>query len=127
MSEVCPFCEIARDRVLHEGKMVKAIWDRFPVSPGHVLIIPHRHVATWFDANREEQRELLEAIEHVRLILEKQFSPSGYNIGVNVGAAAGQTVFHLHLHVIPRYAGDVADPTGGIRNVIPGKANYRGE
>ena len=126
-SKRCPFCEISQDRVLHEAKLVKAIWDRFPASPGHVLIIPHRHVVTWFDANREEQRELLEAIEHVRLILEKQFSPSGYNIGMNVGAAAGQTVFHLHLHVIPRYAGDVADPTGGIRNVIPGKANYRGE
>ncbi len=125
--EPCPFCTISGDRVLHEGGLVKAIWDAYPVSPGHVLIIPRRHVANWFDVSCEEQSEMLGAIQQVRRILDEQFAPSGYNIGMNVGAAAGQTVSHFHLHVIPRYAGDVADPTGGIRNVIPGKANYRGK
>lgn len=114
-------------RVLNDGHLVKAIWDGFPVSPGHTLIIPRRHVASWFDASQEEQREMLDTIEHVRRIIDELFSPAGYNIGINIGAAAGQTVFHLHLHVIPRYMGDVADPTGGIRAVIPGKAKYRVE
>jgi diadenosine tetraphosphate (Ap4A) HIT family hydrolase len=125
--ELCPFCTISDDRVLHEGRLVKAIWDAYPVSLGHVLIIPRRHVATWFDASWEEQCEMLEVLRHVHRILDEQYAPTGFNIGLNVGVAAGQTVFHLHLHVIPRYPGDVADPTGGVRNVIPEKANYRGK
>jgi hypothetical protein len=81
-------------------------------------------VATWFDATPEEQNELLQAINQVRQTIEKTHKPDGYNVGINIGAAAGQTVFHLHLHVIPRYTGDVADPRGGVRYVIPSKANY---
>ena len=125
--ELCPFCATPGDRVLHEGNLVKAILDSFPVSRGHTLIIPRRHVVTWFDASGEEQSEMLAAIDQVRRILDLQYSPAGYNVGWNVGAAAGQTIFHLHLHVIPRYPGDVADPTGGIRNIIPGKGKYLGE
>nr|WP_211194023.1 DEAD/DEAH box helicase family protein [Pyxidicoccus fallax] len=101
-----------------------AIRDRFPVSPGHTLVIPRRLVATWFDATPEEQRALFELVEVVRQGLEAELRPQGYNIGINVGAAAGQTVFHLHVHVIPRFTGDMADPRGGVRHVIPGKGNY---
>ncbi len=123
MAENCPFCN-QTDRVFYEGDKVIGFWDRFPVSPGHALLIPKRHISTWFEARKEEQQELLEAIEIARKAIESKFCPEGYNIGFNVGEAAGQTIFHLHVHVIPRYLGDVPDPTGGVRNVIPSKGNY---
>lgn len=100
------------------------LWDGFPASPHHALLVPKRHVATWFDASPEERRELTEAIDIARARILERASPDGYNVGFNVGSAGGQTVFHLHVHVIPRYAGDVPDPRGGIRHVIPAKANY---
>ena len=103
-----------------------AIWDRYPVSPGHALVIPRRLVATWFDADAQEQAALLELVNLVKQHLDATLKPKpdGYNVGFNAGEAAGQTVMHLHVHVIPRYAGDVEDPTGGVRHVIPDKANY---
>ncbi|NLF68863.1 MAG: DEAD/DEAH box helicase family protein [Candidatus Anammoximicrobium sp.] len=125
-ADACPFCNIPEDRVFYRGRLVTAMWDAFPVSPGHALLVPCRHVATWFEATADEQQELLHAIEVARDAITKAYPvPDGFNIGVNVGEAAGQTVFHLHVHVIPRYKGDVPDPTGGVRGVIPGKANYR--
>jgi HKD family nuclease/diadenosine tetraphosphate (Ap4A) HIT family hydrolase len=124
MSLQCPFCEIATNASIHNGALIFAIWDRCPVSPGHALIIPRRHCATWFDATLEEQTELLTAVDAVRQIILDRHQPDGFNIGINLGEAAGQTVPHLHLHVIPRYIGDVEDATGGVRSVIPGKANY---
>ena len=124
-TEVCPFCCPPEDRIFHRANEVIGIWDAFPVSPGHALLVPCRHVATWFDATPEEQQELLRAVDVARQIIARTYSPDGFNIGINVGRSAGQTVFHLHVHVIPRYMGDVTDPTGGIRGVIPGKANYR--
>jgi diadenosine tetraphosphate (Ap4A) HIT family hydrolase len=87
-------------------------------------VVPRRHVAGWFDATRAEQRELLEAVDVARARIEASHAPDGFNIGVNVGAAAGQTVFHLHVHVIPRYTGDVPDPTGGVRLALPHRGNY---
>ena len=120
----CPFCAASDGDAFLHGPLVRALWDRYPVSAGHALVVPRRHVAGWFDATAEEQRALLEAVAAVRAEIERQHAPDGYNIGVNVGAAAGQTVPHLHLHVIPRYAGDVPDPRGGVRHVIPAKANY---
>jgi ATP adenylyltransferase len=120
----CPFCEPDLDRVFYSGEHVRGLWDTFPVSPGHALLVPKRHVADWFDAGPEEQAELLSAIRVARAAIETWHRPDGYNIGINVGAAAGQTVFHLHVHVIPRYTGDVADPRGGIRWVIPETARY---
>ena len=123
-STFCPFCSPDPARVFYEGKLVTALWDSFPVSAGHALLIPRRHVATWFDATHEEQLELMAAIEIVRATIISRHNPDGFNIGVNIGRAAGQTVFHLHVHMIPRYEGDVEDPTGGVRGVIPAKGNY---
>ena len=120
----CPFCSPDPARVFFRGDGVFALWDAFPVSEGHALIVPFRHVASWFDATEDERAEFLQAVSIVREEIEASRSPDGYNIGVNDGFAAGQTVIHLHLHVIPRYAGDVPDPRGGIRWVIPGRAPY---
>ena len=124
-SDECPFCNLPRERVFHEGHLFKAAWDIFPVSTGHALLIANRHVATWLDASHAEQIELLGGITMVCHIIDKLHSPDGYIIGINIGEAAGQTVFHLHVHVIPRYRGDMVDPTGGVRHVIPERGNYR--
>lgn len=120
----CLFCNPPNDRLFHRSRLVIGLWDQFPVSPGHALIIPLRHVASWFDATREERQELLAAIDQARAAIERIHRPDGYNLGVNVGRAAGQTIFHLHIHVIPRYYGDVPAPRGGVRHVIPHKADY---
>ena len=120
----CPFCDIVDDRVFLSTRLVVGIWDGFPVSPGHALLIPHRHIATWFDATTEEQQALVAAIDDAKTAIELEQSPDGYNIGINSGEAAGQTVQHLHVHVIPRYEGDVDDPRGGVRQVLPEKAAY---
>jgi diadenosine tetraphosphate (Ap4A) HIT family hydrolase len=94
------------------------------VSPGHALLITNRHVPTWFDANADERTALITAMDSAKATIEKDHRPDGYNIGINCGPAAGQTIFHLHVHLIPRYSGDVADPRGGVRRVISEKANY---
>lgn len=99
--------------------------DSFPVSRGHTLIIPKRHVITFFELDDAEKREFFRVLADVRQRLDLMFSPDGYNIGVNIGSAAGQTVEHVHIHVIPRYIGDVDNPEGGVRSVIPGKGPYR--
>lgn len=121
----CPFCSPESSRVFHtEHPGIWCLWDRFPVSPGHALVLTRRHIEGWFDATREEQIGLLEGIEVARREILRYHTPAGFNIGVNVGASAGQTVPHLHVHVIPRFAGDVEDPRGGVRHVIPHLANY---
>ena len=126
MSETtCPFCEpVAEGRIFYRNEMVLGVWDAFPVSAGHALLVPVRHVATWFDASNDERIALTRAVDFARDAIEAKHQPDGYNIGINSGDAAGQTVFHLHVHVIPRYRGDVTDPRGGIRHVIPGRGNY---
>ena len=124
MNADCPFCTIESSRVFYTGVSVFAIWDQYPVSPGHALLIPRRHIASWFDATQEEQHELLQAVSSVREQILQRFQADGFNIGINDGTAAGQTVRHLHVHLIPRYRGDVPDPAGGVRYVIPEKANY---
>jgi diadenosine tetraphosphate (Ap4A) HIT family hydrolase len=101
-----------------------AIRDRYPVSTGHTLVITKREVPTWFEATPEEQRAVMALVDEVKQALDREFTPAGYNVGFNAGEAAGQTVMHLHVHVIPRYAGDMDDPRGGVRHVIPGKGNY---
>jgi len=120
----CPFCAPLEDRVFWRGRFCFAIWDNFPVNPGHALIIPYRHVQDWFSATDHERRALARATYSVREIVMQQFPANGWNIGVNVGETGGQTVFHLHVHLIPRLTGDVADPRGGVRGVIPNRKSY---
>jgi diadenosine tetraphosphate (Ap4A) HIT family hydrolase len=102
----CPFCDPQpAERIFYEDDLTRGLWDGFPVSPGHALVVPRRHVATWFDATAEEQAALMRTLSIARDIVAERHRPDGYNVGINVGEAAGQTVFHLHVHLIPRYSG----------------------
>ena len=122
----CIFCEhyIMKNYIL-ENELAFAIYDKYPVSKGHVLVIPKRHYASYFDATPEELTAINELIIQIKEILD-ELKPDGYNIGINVGEAAGQTVFHLHIHVIPRYSGDVDNPRGGIRKFKKPLVEYDG-
>jgi superfamily II DNA or RNA helicase/diadenosine tetraphosphate (Ap4A) HIT family hydrolase/HKD family nuclease len=124
MDAACPFCSPDTDRVFYRDSLVIGLWDAFPVAPGHALLVPVRHVKNWFEATVEERMALTRAIDAARVAIESKVHADGYNIGINSGEAAGQTVFHLHVHVIPRRHGDVEDPRGGVRHVIAAKANY---
>lgn len=108
------------------NELAFAFRDNFPVSPGHTLVVTRRVTPDWFTATEAEQRAILALIGVVKRQIDEEHEPDGYNVGFNAGAAAGQTVMHLHVHVIPRYREDVPDPRGGVRCVIPGKANYLG-
>ena len=123
----CRFCAPARDRILHAFDAALVLRDGFPISPGHTLIVPRRHVASFFALEAAEQAAMLEALNWARGELERMHQPDAFNIGLNDGPAAGQTVPHCHLHLIPRYVGDVPDPRGGVRWIIPGKAKYWGD
>jgi diadenosine tetraphosphate (Ap4A) HIT family hydrolase len=112
------------ERLVLESEFCLAIRDGFPVSPGHTLIIPKRHVASFFDTTDVERADLMSLLIRAREALDREFNTDGYNIGINDGVAAGQTVPHLHVHLIPRYVGDREDPRGGIRWVLPDKAAY---
>lgn len=120
----CPFCVLDPARILAEDALTVVYKDGFPVSPGHTVIIPRRHFATLFEASAEEQAALLAALGRAKAILDEHHQPDGYNIGINHGKAGGQSVPHLHIHVIPRYLGDKADPRGGVRWILPDKAKY---
>ena len=99
-------------------------WDRHPVNEGHFLVIPYRHFANYFDINEAERNELWALVGEGQKIAEKKYNPDGYNIGINVGTWAGQSIHHLHIHIIPRYKGDVENPKGGVRGVVPHKKHY---
>jgi HKD family nuclease len=120
----CPFCLVDESRIAFSNDSVIAIWDRFPVSAGHLLVIPRRHTPAWVNLNSLEQAAIWSAIEQGQAVISERFHPDGFNVGFNESSAGGQTVFHFHLHIIPRYEGDVVDPRGGVRHVIPDKANY---
>jgi ATP adenylyltransferase len=121
----CAFCDGSQSHLtLEETGLVFAIADKFPVSPGHTLIIPRRHCADYFLLSPEEQSACWEMVNKMKLILDIQYHPDGYNIGINNMEAAGQTVPHVHIHLIPRYHGDVARPQGGVRGVIPAMKEY---
>jgi diadenosine tetraphosphate (Ap4A) HIT family hydrolase len=124
LSTHCPFCSLPAERIVHDGPLAIVIRDGFPVSPGHTLIIPKRHVESFFDVTDAERTDLMSLVAAARTDLDREFRPAGYNIGINDGAAAGQTVPHLHIHLIPRYEGDRDDPRGGVRWVLPDKAAY---
>jgi len=120
----CPFCPPDRDP-LAESELALAFPDAFPVSPGHALVVPRRHVASYFECTADEKAALWALVDgmHERAAARDP-RPDGYNVGINVGWAAGQTVFHVHIHVIPRYTGDSADPRGGVRHVLSGTGHY---
>ena len=99
-------------------------WDEYPVNPGHILIIPKRHFQSIFEINLIEFMELWKALYYAKKMIVKDYQPDGYNVGINIGEAAGQSIMHLHIHLIPRYKGDVENPKGGVRGVIPNKQNY---
>ncbi len=120
----CPFCEIDQARILYAVEHCFTVRDGFPVSRGHTLIITRRHIGSFFETTSTEKSAILRAIEQTKTQLDREFSPDAYNIGINDGPAAGQTVPHCHIHLIPRYKGDVSDPRGGIRWVLPEKAAY---
>ena len=119
-----PFLAIPSSEWLLANGSAFVIADRFPVSPGHALVVPRRFIGTWWEATEQERADMLALVDEVKRQLDAELKPDGYNIGFNDGAAAGQTVGHLHIHVIPRYRADVPDPRGGIRHVIPDKGNY---
>jgi len=122
----CPFCkpESGREIILENG-LCYCIYDKFPVSKGHALIIPKRHCANYFELSASELTSCWEMVKGIKELLDTKHHPDGYNIGININEAAGQTIPHVHIHLIPRYEGDVADPEGGIRGVIPNKKSYK--
>ena len=125
MDNNCPFCKAESEReIIASTSLSIAFFDGFPVSPGHALIIPRRHVASFFDLTKDEQQDMLKLADSVKRIVDEKYHPDGYNVGVNVSEAAGQSIFHVHMHLIPRYKGDVSNPRGGVRGVIPSKQNY---
>jgi diadenosine tetraphosphate (Ap4A) HIT family hydrolase len=121
----CPFCNPLADEIVAKNDLCYARRDRYPVSKGHMLVIPFRHIPDFFSMTVEEKQAVLALVTVCKEVIEENFSPAGYNIGFNVGTAAGQTVMHCHCHVIPRYVGDVKEPRGGVRGVVPGKRGYQ--
>jgi diadenosine tetraphosphate (Ap4A) HIT family hydrolase len=122
--DACPFCSPENELVARQSQYGLVIIDPFPVSPGHLLVVPRRHVASFYDLDPFEQADLVQLIGIARRLAAADREPDGFNIGLNDGRAAGQTVMHCHWHVIPRYDGDVDDPRGGVRWVVPQRAAY---
>jgi diadenosine tetraphosphate (Ap4A) HIT family hydrolase len=120
----CLFCSPVPEEIVLKNTLWYARWDKYPVTKGHLLVIPLRHVQDCFDLTKEERNSLFGLLDACRKLLDEKYSPDGYNIGANIGYPAGQSVMHCHVHVIPRYAGDTDHPRGGIRGVIPGKKEY---
>lgn len=120
----CPFCTLSSERIVLSNRHGLVIRDGFPVSPGHTLVIPRRHVASFFDLDASERESLFDLLDEAKRRLDREMQPAAYNIGINDGPAAGQTVPHLHIHLMPRYAGDQADPRGGVRWIFPDQADY---
>jgi diadenosine tetraphosphate (Ap4A) HIT family hydrolase len=120
----CPFCSVPETRIVHGHALAIVDRDAYPVGPGHSLVIPRRHAGSFFELHTSEQAAMVLLLDQARADLEREFAPDGYTIGINDGVAAGQTVPHAHLHLIPRHRGDVGDPRGGIRWVLPAKARY---
>lgn len=120
----CPFCTLPQERAIARRSCAVAIRDAFPISQGHTLIVPIRHVGSFFELSVDEKSDVLGLLDEMRKRLDAEFGPDAYNIGINDGPAAGQTIPHVHVHLIPRYRGDCADPRGGVRWIVPAKADY---
>lgn len=124
-NSLCPFCNLSPNvELICETATCVAFYDAYPVSPGHALIIPKRHISNYFDLTNHEREAMNVMLQYVKRKIEEHFHPDGYNIGINVNESAGQSVFHVHMHLIPRYKGDVESPKGGVRGVIPSKQKY---
>jgi diadenosine tetraphosphate (Ap4A) HIT family hydrolase len=119
---MCFFCNLPPEIIILENELARAIYDKYPVNPGHVLVITKRHFPTLFEATEEEILSAYRLIQDVKALLDEKHRPDGYNVGVNIGECAGQTIWHLHFHVIPRFIGDVDKPLGGVRRVKPNLA-----
>ena len=113
-----------KDKIIIESETAYAVFDIFPVSNGHMLIIPKTHTRDYFEAGQHEKQELWELVDRCKVYLDEKYQPDAYNVGINCGEDAGQTVMHLHIHLIPRYKGDIINPRGGVRGVIPDKRIY---
>ena len=120
----CPFCNPDPSEIILRNESGFVMADHYPVSPGHLLVIPWRHVPDYFQATEMEILDLHRLIRGGQDVLMEHYSPGGFNIGINIGKIAGQSIFHLHIHLIPRYSGDHPNPRGGVRHLIPGKGNY---
>lgn len=120
----CPFCTLPTERIIDHNELALVIRDAYPVSPGHTLIIPKRHVGSFFDLSDAEVGAMHALLKTAKADLDQALSPASYNVGINDGPAAGQTVPHVHIHLIPRYQGDAKDPRGGVRWLMPSKADY---
>jgi diadenosine tetraphosphate (Ap4A) HIT family hydrolase len=122
---LCPFCSInIKDRVFLHNDTFQAVYDLYPVSPGHTLLIPKRHISSFFDLTNKELEDFYSLIKIARSAVSRKYSPEGFNIGINNGEVAGQTIPHLHIHLIPRFLGDDQHPEGGIRKIIPNMVEY---
>jgi diadenosine tetraphosphate (Ap4A) HIT family hydrolase len=125
MSESCPFCQRVEGGAVERATLLAASFpDAFPVAAGHTLVVPRRHVASYFELLPEEVAALWALVGEVQSVLAARLAPDGWNVGVNIGAAGGQTVDHVHIHVIPRFRGDVVDPRGGVRWILPEHAPW---
>ncbi len=124
--EECLFCKWKneKEKIILENQVSFAVFDEFAVSKGHIIFMTKRHVKDFFETTREERIAIFELIDEAKKMIDKKYNPSGYNIGMNCGVSAGQSVMHIHVHLIPRYDGDVENPRGGVRGVIPNKKNY---
>jgi len=128
MTSNCFFCRMlkndTKNEILLQNDLAVMIRDTYPVSNGHSLIIPRRHVSSFFDTSPEERTALMALLDQTKKDLDGDFNPDDYNVGINDGPLAGQSIPHLHMHLIPRYKGDKDDPRGGVRWIIPEKAKY---
>ena len=128
MSE-CVFCDKVekKENIIFENELCVALLDEFPVNSGHMLVVSKRHAATYFDLTNKEKSKMLALLEKCKEFIDEKYKPDGYNVGLNCGFYAGQSIMHVHMHLIPRYKGDVENPRGGVRGVIPNKQNYQME
>ena len=125
MMDDCFFCKcVERKDVELENDLAMARFDDSPVSQGHLIVFTKRHVQDWWSTTPEERKAIFDLLDEAKQLIDQKYQPDGYNIGMNLGEKAGQSVMHLHVHLIPRYAGDVPNPRGGVRGIIPGKQNY---
>ncbi|MGZ9005270.1 MAG: HIT family protein [Burkholderiales bacterium] len=120
----CPFCPPREREIIATHPLAVAVRDSFPLTRGHALVVPRRHIGSFFELTMEERLAILDLLDRAKAATDKEHAPDGYNIGINDGPAAGQTVMHLHVHLIPRYKGDADDPRGGVRWIFPRKADY---